>query len=135
MSRLNSMPQMQDRKFGQQMSIALFLVGLLSYFRDWSQTVTFVLFGVAALHLILAYVAPIALSPINKFWKGVGIVVGKIFQPIEVTLIFGLIFTPIALLMRLFGRDALYLRNRKGDSFWIPRKVQEISVDSFRNQF
>jgi membrane-bound metal-dependent hydrolase YbcI (DUF457 family) len=129
------MPQMQDRKFGQQMSIALFLVGLLSYFRDWSQTVTFVLFGVAALHLILAYVAPIALSPINKFWKGVGIVVGKIFQPIEVTLIFGLIFTPIALLMRLFGRDALYLRNRKGDSFWIPRKVQEISVDSFRNQF
>jgi len=134
-SRLNSMPQMQDRKFGQQMSIALFLVGLLSYFRDWSQTVTFVLFGVAALHLILAYVAPIALSPINKFWKGVGIVVGKIFQPIEVTLIFGLIFTPIALLMRLFGRDALYLRNRKGDSFWIPRKVQEISVDSFRNQF
>ena len=135
MSRLNSMPQMQDRKFGQQMSIALFLVGLLSYFREWSQTVTFVLFGVAALHLILAYVAPIALSPINKFWKGVGIVVGKIFQPIEVTLIFGLIFTPIALLMRLFGRDALYLRNRKGDSFWIPRKVQEISVDSFRNQF
>ncbi len=135
MSRLNSMPQMHDRKFGQQMSIALFLVGLLSYFRDWSQTVTFVLFGVAALHLILAYVAPIALSPINKFWKGVGIVVGKIFQPIEVTLIFGLIFTPIALLMRLFGRDALYLRNRKGDSFWIPRKVQEISVDSFRNQF
>ena len=129
------MPQMQDRKFGQQMSIALFLVGLLGYFRDWNRTVTFVLFGVAALHLILAYVAPIALSPINKFWKGVGIVVGKIFQPLEVTLIFGLIFVPIALLMRLFGRDALYLRNRKGDSFWIPRKVQEISIDSFRNQF
>lgn len=129
------MPQMQDRKFGQQMSIALFLVGLLGYFRDWNRTVTFVLFGVAALHLILAYVAPIALSPINKFWKGVGIVVGKIFQPIEVTLIFGLIFLPIAFIMRLFGRDALYLRNRKGDSFWIPRKVQEISVDSFRNQF
>ena len=129
------MPQMQDRKFGQQMSIALFLVGLLGYFRDWNRTVTFVLFGVAALHLILAYVAPIALSPINKFWKGVGIVVGKIFQPIEVTIIFGLIFLPIAFIMRLFGRDALYLRNRKGDSFWIPRKVQEISVDSFRNQF
>lgn len=129
------MPQMQDRKFGQQMSIALFLVGLLGYFRDWNRTVTLVLFGVAALHLILAYVAPIALSPINKFWKGVGIVVGKIFQPIEVTLIFGLIFLPIAFIMRLFGRDALYLRNRKGDSFWIPRKVQEISVDSFRNQF
>lgn len=129
------MPQMQDRKFGQQMSIALFLVGLLSYFRDWNQTVTYVLFIVAALHLILAYVAPIALSPINKFWKGIGIVVGKIFQPIEVTLIFGVIFVPIALVMRLFGRDALYLRNRTGDSFWIPRKVQEISVDSFRNQF
>lgn len=135
MSRLSSMPTMQDRKFGQQMSIALFLVGILSYFRNWNSVVTITLFAVGALHLILAYVAPIALSPINKFWKGIGIVVGKIFQPIEVTLIFGVIFVPIALVMRLLGRDALYLRNRKGDSFWIPRKVQEISVDSFRNQF
>lgn len=135
MSRLSSMPTLQDRKFGQQMSIALFFVGILGLWRDWNSTITTTLFVIAALHLILAYVAPIALSPINKFWKGIGIVVGKIFQPIEVTLIFGIIFVPVALFMRLFGRDALYLRNRKGDSFWIPRKVQEISVDSFRNQF
>lgn len=117
------------------MSIALLLVGILGFFRDWNTTVTTTLFVVSAALLILAYVAPIALSPLNKIWKGVGIVVGKIFQPIEVTLIFGVIFVPVALAMRLFGRDALYLRNRKGDSFWIPRKVQEISVDSFRNQF
>ena len=129
------MPTLQDRKFGQQMSIALLLVGILGFFRDWNTTVTTTLFVVSAALLILAYVAPIALSPLNKIWKGVGIVVGKIFQPIEVTLIFGVIFVPVALAMRLFGRDALYLRNRKGDSFWIPRKVQEISVDSFRNQF
>lgn len=129
------MPQMQDRKFGQQMSIALFVIGAIGLLRNWNQAVTYTLLVLAAVHLVLAYLAPIALGPINRFWMGIGFVLGKIVQPIVLSVLFLVLFTPIALVMRIAGRDALYLRNREGESFWIPRGIQKIESESFRNQF
>ena len=48
--------------------------------------------------------------------------------------IFFIIFTPIGILMRLFGRDELLLQFKAKSSYWTKR-LEDIHSNSFRRQF
>ena len=74
------------------------------------------------------------LHPLNKLWMRFGLLLGMIVSPIVLGAIFFLLFTPIAVLMRLFGRDELRLRFKKQSSHWIKRE-KETQSQSFKNQF
>ena len=74
------------------------------------------------------------LSPFNKLWMSFGFVLGMIVSPIVMGLIFYIIFTPIGILMRLFGRDELLLKFKIQPSFWTKRN-EDIHSNSFRSQF
>ena len=63
-----------------------------------------------------------------------GILLGKIFSPIVMGVIFFGIFTPIAIFMRFSGRDELRLKFKKQKTHWINRKTLD-KVDLFKNQF
>jgi len=80
-------------------------------------------------------IAPGLLTGFNRFWMSLGYYFGKVFAPIEMAIIFFLMFTPIALVMRLFRRDALLIRKNKVNSYWKVRETPQISADSFRNQY
>ena len=45
--------------------------------------------------------------------------------------LFFLVFTPVALVFRLIGRDALRLRAPAGGSLWIPKRVGDKATDYF----
>ena len=81
------------------------------------------LFGFFAVSFLLATSAkPDLLLPLNKCWMHLGLLLGKLATPIVMALIFFGIFTPMAILMRLFGRDELRIKikNRKPNhTFWI----------------
>lgn len=86
--------------------------------------------GVCALFL------PAVLAPLNKAWYSFGLLLGKIVSPIVLGAIFFLMITPVALLMRLSGRDVLGLRgNNSANSCWIDRASSEPNSASFKNQF
>ena len=53
---------------------------------------------------------------------------------IFIGIIFFLLFTPIAVIMRLSWRDELRLRFKRKDSYWITREISMQST-SFKNQF
>ena len=75
------------------------------------------------------------LQPIARLWLALGHRLGVINTFIILALVYYLVVTPLALLFRLTGRDALGLKWRKQDaSHWIdaPRRWPP---DSFRNQF
>ena len=63
-----------------------------------------------------------------------GLLIGMIVSPIVLGIIFFFIFTPIALVTRVFGRDELRLRMTNEGSYWIKRTVTTRS-ESFKNQF
>jgi len=63
-----------------------------------------------------------------------GLVLGKIFSPIVLGIIFFGLFTPISILMRIFGRDELRLKFIKKNSYWREYKDQNVDKD-FKNQF
>ncbi|MBT8523621.1 hypothetical protein G6735_04755 [Polynucleobacter paneuropaeus] len=126
----NKMPS--NQKFGWFFT-ALSAI-LCAYFSLKSKEALFVIFGGASIALaLLVIVAPNILYPLNKAWYVLGLLLGKIISPIILGCIFFMIITPIAILMRLFGRDALLLKERKVASFWITKEHTE--SDTFKNQF
>jgi hypothetical protein len=128
-------PKLDNKRFGRQMGSVLLAVSGLGFLRGWPQVVNATLLSLAAIHLILVLIAPNLLTGINRFWMSLGYYFGKVFAPIEMAFIFFLLFTPIALGMRLFRRDTLLLRNNKGDSYWKLRETPRISPESFSNQY
>ena len=74
---------------------------------------------VIAVFLVLpALVAPRVLSPVYRFWMALGEVLAWINTRIILGVVFYGVVTPIAVAMRLRGRDALKLRRRECDSYW-----------------
>ena len=72
------------------------------------------------------------LNPLNKLWFKFGIFLGKIISPLVMGIIFFLVVTPIALLMRLLNKDLLNLRFNNNDSYWIEKTEPKSKM---KNQF
>jgi hypothetical protein len=58
---------------------------------------------------------------------------GKFFNPLVLGAIFFVLITPISIAMRLCGRDALLIKNRRVVSYWIEKDPADST--SFENQF
>jgi hypothetical protein len=63
-----------------------------------------------------------------------GLLLGMIVSPIVLGLIFFIMFTPVAFLMRLRGRDELRLKSKEKHTHWIQRDTP-MQTDSFKHQF
>ena len=88
----------------------------------------------AFIFLFVTLIKSDALLPLNKLWMRLGLMLGMIVSPIVLGLIFFGIFTPTAILMRIFGRDELHLRVKKKTTHWISRE-NKAQNNSFENQF
>ena len=128
-------PKLDNKRFGRQMGLVLVALAGLGFWRDWPSFLSVSFLTLGAVHLILAVIAPGLLTGFNRFWMSLGYYFGKVFAPIEMAIIFFLMFTPIALVMRLFRRDALLIRKNKVNSYWKVRETPQISAESFRNQY
>ena len=121
-----------NKKFGCLFTL-IFLVGYL-YLRDKN----FLWFAIACLSLSILFALitifiPSALAPLNKAWFALSLFLGRVVSPIVLSMIFFVVIVPVALIARLFGRDALLLKKRKVASYWVDK--EPIEPDSFKNQF
>ena len=119
-----------NRSFG----IVFFIVFLLIAFyplinqgeiRIWSVLISL-------LFLILGIINSKILTPLNKAWFKFGIYLGKIISPIVMGIIFFLVVTPIAFLMRMLNKDLLNLKFNKKSSYWIEKTDPKSTM---KNQF
>ena len=127
-----SMPS--ERRFGLFFSAIFVAAGLFYYFSAETR-IAINLIGISGIFLFAALLVPALLRPLNFLWFKFGLLLGKIISPIVLGVIFFLIITPIALLMRLFGRDELQLKNTNPQSHWNERKPVGPDAESFKNQF
>ena len=74
------------------------------------------------------------LYPLNIAWMYFGYFLGKIISPVIIGILFFVIVTPIALFMKIFGRDELMLKKNKTKTFW-KNKKNNLENTSFLNQF
>jgi hypothetical protein len=94
-----------------------------------------VFLGAAIFFAFFAAARPAVLEPFNRLWYRLGILMGHVVSPIVLAAIYFGVITPVALCMRMAGRDELRLRKRKTQSYWIHREPAAPLPDSFRNQF
>lgn len=84
--------------------------------------------------LSLALLAfPRIITPIYRFWILIGEAIGFVISHSILAILFFGIFTPVALVFRLIGRDVLHQRpNKDTQSYFIDRTQQPHSM---KNQF
>jgi Saxitoxin biosynthesis operon protein SxtJ len=125
-----------DRSFGIVFVVAFGVIGLWPLVsggapRLWA-------FVVALCFLVPTLVAPRVLHPLNVLWFRFGMLLHAVVSPVVMGLIFGLTVVPMALLLRLWGKDVLDISRRdpaSRESYWIPRAQRTIDANSMRNQF
>jgi hypothetical protein len=124
-----------DRSFGVVFFVVFSIYGLWPLLRQPREVRLWALIA-GGVFLLLALVAPKVLAPLNKVWTLLGLFLGKIVNPIVMALLFFFTITPIALLMRVMGKDGLRRRFEKGSaSYWIERKPPGPPPESMKNQF
>lgn len=92
--------------------------------------------GAGALFGILALFYPSVLSPLNRVWMAFGALLHRIVNPIVMGVIYFLVFTPMGLLMRIFGFDPLRVKSGHGPgSYWIKRDDAGPAPETMTKQF
>lgn len=110
--------------------IGAVLLGLFGH-----RIVAFVVWGLAAVILILGLAAPPAYRHIDRFGQFLGRAVGGLLTAVLLTPFYYLVFFPGALLLRLQGRDPLHRPPLEpGRTGWIPRR-QGPTPESYAHQF
>lgn len=75
------------------------------------------------------------LKALYKAWMKFAHALGWVNTRIILSLVYFLIFTPIALIFRLIGKDPLERRFEAVDSYWIKREPKEFRQEDYRRQF
>jgi hypothetical protein len=121
-----------NQKFGWLFS-AIFLAGF-GYFQ-WTHSPRWSIISasLAVLFILLTICAPAVLAPFNKIWFALGLFLGKVVSPIVLSIIFFILITPVAMVTRFFGRDALLIKKREVSTYWVEK--ESIDPESFKNQF
>ena len=133
LSKLLVLPS--DRKLGLTLGIACLVLAGWLLFRGrggvgWVS-------AIGGLFLVLALVAPVLLRPVNIAWMKLGMLLNAIVSPVVLGIVFFGLITPIALFMRVRGRDALRLRvDPEARTYWVSREPPGPDpVQSFPQQF
>ena len=126
------MEHKQERQFGVVFAIVFAIV---AFWPVWPlQVPNFYWLAAAAVMLVLGVYFPRPLSPFNRVWLAIGHGLGWINARIILGFIFFVIVTPIALFMKLLGRDLLHCRLQHSGSYWVGRDIKW-TKESMRNQF
>jgi len=101
---LSSTPE-QAKDTGMAMVLICLLLGY------WGKFPKFLPVSLALLLLTMAW--PNAFRPLAVLWFGLSHLLGQVVSRVVLTVVFFLVLTPIALIRRLMGADALQLKKWK----------------------
>ena len=123
-----------DRSFGVVFAAASAVLALLPLLRGRDLRLWALI--VAAAFLGAALLRPALLAPLNRLWSRLGSLLGRVTNPIIMGLVFFLLITPMAVILRLRGNDPLRLRLApERESYWIERTPPGPAPASMTDQF
>lgn len=123
-----------NKSFGITFAVVFALIGLFPLLHGGGIRLWALGFSVAFLGLALLW--PTVLAPLNRIWFRFGMLLHKIVNPVILGLMFFIIITPLAAIVRLFGGKLLSLGYDKSQpSYWNRRSPPGPEPESIRNQF
>ena len=128
-------PLPTEASFGRVFTVVFILIAGINY-NTQNIKASLIFLGGAAVIFLIAVFAPKLLRPFNIAWAKFGLLLHKIISPIILGAMFFALITPIGVVMRLFGWDALDRSFLKDEpSYWIDKLKEQRSPDSMRDQF
>jgi hypothetical protein len=122
------------RRFGITMAVGLAVIGALFLWRDKGEPL--VLFGLAAVFLVLGLAIPLVLRPIQRAWMAFAIVLGWVMTRVILVILFYVGITPVALVARIAGKRFLALGFEPDrESYWEPREKSDRGKERYETQF
>lgn len=128
-------PIRELRKFSIIMTVFFALLGGLFLWRGRSVYGCF--FVLSLLFAGCGLIRPTVLDPVYKMWMKVSHVIGWFMSRLILLILFYLVMTPTALLLKLFGKQLLDIGFTKNsiDSYWIPKQAGESQERDYERQF
>ena len=119
------------RKFG--VTTGAIVAGLFGIFFPWLLNAGFVMWPwvLFTLLLIMALVAPMSLRPVYQIWMRFGLFMSRFTTPLIMGLVFFLVITPVALIMKVVSRDPMKRKLTKNQSTYrvASRKAARESIE------
>lgn len=122
------------KEFGVTMAAVLVVIGDIALLRG--RPIAPYLVAAAFIFLILGLKWPRVLTPLQKAWMALGVVIGFFVSRVLLFVLYFGVLTPIGLLMRLTGKDILDERIEKARaSYWHMRPQEPRQKQSYENQY
>lgn len=123
------------RKFAFVMGIPLALIGCFLLWRQRDYYWYF--FAASSVFVCAGLLAPPVLKPLQKVWMAFSIVMGWFMTRVILCILFFLVLTPTALLLRLLGKDLLNMKFgcNSSESYWLHRSSEDGKKADYTKQF
>ena len=130
---LNTAPK-DVRKFGILFTVVFLALAAYSAYGGTSAWPWFI--GAAGFFLITGFFFHSLLRPLYVCWMKFAFLLGWINTRLILGIFFYLILTPVGLIMRLFGRDALHRKiDRNATTYWTKRTPAEFKRERYGHLF
>ena len=78
-----------------------------------------IVFGVLG---VWGLIAPLSLRPVYRGWMRFGLMLSKVMTPLIMGIVFFVVITPVALILKIVGNDPMARKFDDGESYRVPTK-------------
>ena len=120
-----------DKNFGLVISVVFLIATYAPLIKDhtphwWCLVTAFIIYA-------LSYIRPKLLRPLHISWIKFGeFLRTKVTTPIIIFILFFIVFLPIGIILKIFGKDLLNIKKNKQQTNW---KTSNGQTSSFLDQF
>ena len=122
------------RKFSIILFFAFGILGLLIFWRRGDSGL--VLCGVGLALLLCGLTSPKLLAYPYKGWMRLSLILGFLMSHLILSLMYYLVFTPIGVVMRLFGKDFPHKQfDKNATTYWIKKEQRVYVKERYEKMF
>ena len=122
------------RKFAITVGLILLIIGGLLFWKEKYSFQPILIIGIILLASGLA--VPTILKPVYWVWMVFATILGWVMTRVILSVVFFLVFTPIGLISRIFGKQFLELNwDTSRNTYWDSRSANENNLNSDEKQF
>jgi hypothetical protein len=123
------------RKFAFVMGVPLALIGGFLLWRQREYCWYF--FAASGAFIGAGLLVPAVLMPLHKVWMTFSIIMGWLMTRVILCILFFVVLTPTALLLRLLGKDLLNMKfdRNSSQSYWLARSADQSQKPDYTKQF
>jgi Saxitoxin biosynthesis operon protein SxtJ len=123
----------EGRKFGFTVGVSFLVLGGVALWRGRHTTST-VLLSLGGVLVLAGLLVPTMLGPVERAWMGLGHLMGKITQPIFMSVVYFVVIAPIGFIRRRFAGAPIGSRQRT-ESRWEAHEPAVAEAARMERQF